>query len=405
MPRRHGRYEFVRPCVQSKRIFADSLMKLSRASLLILALAAAACERDTADPLIECPVWSSCTDALAIEVTLMRGVFTGDNAARFDPGDSVQVRVTVTNRASVPSDSLEIYYGGPAFATWGGKIYPLQLQPGQRVEYVDTLVFATYNFGEPADLEFEVLRYFTSSLVPAKVSGTTNFPVVTSGYRLEVITPPPPLVLFEDDGRTHTGSRLRYSQPNQVGVRVHNPYQAPIRGLTLGICVWENDECFQQFEQLVPDTLHTSQQVDVAFDFNLPPDTYYRWYRERPFYLSLCGEDAFMGRGCQLLPILVGANYEAECDVATITPGVPVTDDVAECGDVNDRGSAFRFTAQAGQRYRAVVISGNGQAFLSAAHGVRELPLPAEIPIPVSGTYYLVVRHTEPVVVRLDQLN
>jgi hypothetical protein len=321
------------------------------------------------------------------------------------PGDSILVRITIENRANITSDSLEVYYsahGVTGHQTLG--TVPLVLAAGERLVRTDTFVVGGYTFGEPSDLRFDVLRYFTSTTIPHVRTGVMSFPVASSGYQLDIVVPPGPVISFAHGDHSHVGWRVRHKQPIGLGVTISNPFQLPLPPIDLTVCVIDLDHCFLQFETSGSDNLAPGSSSHASVE--LVMDTrgqYFDWWRQRVLFFRLCGELVFGGGACQSMPVLLVADFEAECAVLSISAGTVVEDLQPECG-VHDRGSAYRFNGSAGERYRVEVVAGSGVAFLSDEFGIPEdASAPQEITITTSGVYYVIVRHAGPISFRLQR--
>jgi hypothetical protein len=95
---------------------------------------------------------------------------------------------------------------------------------------------------------------------------------------------------------------------------------------------------------------------------------------------------------CDHAHIQVVANFEKDCAVDSAVVGVSTMDAMPDCGRPKD-GSAYRFTARAGERYR--VSSPDAVVFIAPQNGVPDfLTRPREVTIPADGTYYVVLLHS-----------
>jgi hypothetical protein len=386
--------------------------------LMFVVCLIAACDSDSAGPLLNCDLWRSCPGALVIKTEVVEGKFSRQRPDIYMPGDSILARISIQNRANVESDSLQIAYEGNGFAGYtilgesngpeGWKIDPVFLRAGETRVVVDTFVVGGYTFDGPTRLSFYVWGKSASDWVEPVVTGQRDFPIATSGYEFEVVSPPPGTSESVQLGsRALFATRIRHRTDTGVLIRVSNPFQLPLDPIRAGHCFWDGDHCYvSESAAFAMPKLEPGREAYVEYIFNFDTQGHYhRWWSKTFTELGVCAQDGFNGGQCVRMPIVVTANFEADCTVTTMPQGVEVNDAVPDCGHWKD-GSAYRFEAKKGDRYRVTLLSGGSAAFLSPVDGIGQLdPKLTELLIPHDGTYYVAVLHQGVVRFRLDQVS
>ena len=370
------------------------LFPLRSLGLILVSCAVAACDSDPAAPLIECTSWDSCAGGLVATTEVVDTAFDHARGTKYLPGDSMLLRIRVENRASIRTDSIVVSHGA---AGLGEPRYspPFVLAPREVREIVDTAIVA-FTFGEVPEMKLEAWRYWPepySDLVITR-RGTSTLPIARSGFSFDLQSLPGPYVTYEYFGLTRTGSRVRHSDTVMLSVRITNIYETDLPPISLAGCVWNQDHCFEPFASTnASPVLIPGMSADVVV--TLVPDAagyYFDWYSQQPFVLGVCADNIFGGMPCEYAHIQVVANFEKDCTVVSAVVGVATTDTMPDCGRRKD-GSAYRFIARAGERYR--VSSPDAVVFIAPQNGVPDfLTRPREVTIPADGTYYVVLLHS-----------
>jgi hypothetical protein len=260
---------------------------------------------------------------------------------------------------------------------------------------------------------------YRDSAVRGLVAGDTVVPVLSSGFELG-LADLPGWIMMEVRGRWDPWVKWRVYEEHGVLVRVSNPYEAPLPPFRL---IWQvapwgptdlEPPASDEVEALTPGVPPgESRDVWVPFTLRRAPDVFFDPNRRRDIlyadfweyqnaFISICRQGwSWLGPGvskdCADFRARILPDFEAECAVIpTIVPGDTITDDTREC---DDTGSAYRFTAHAGERYRvdatpaetspwwqpAFIVDGEGQEYVG--------PRQTELTVWLDGDYYVIVDH------------
>ena len=385
---------------------------MKRFVLFALAAFMAACDNDPAGL-----CGGECPREIIVKYELSAGGFghatASDGSPVWEPGDSLLLRIWVENNTAAATGILEIEIRGHAWRDANGssfyqgdpsyhRIVTAALQPGERRLIEDTLDVAKYTLRTVADINVSVLE--NERPRSAIVIGKTSFPIRSSGFELELLSGPPlvPIVLF---GNTYAGFEVRRSTPTALLMRLSNPYQMPLDSTHFWICMHDIDYCPTSYELAPTPRVAPGAETHVEFIFSANGGQRYDWWTSDETLIRLCPVTASVWSLCRSWAIRLVANFEADCDVQTIVPGVPIYDAIPECPkglpQIDRRGSAFRFAARKGETYRATggfIVSRDGYPRRS---GLGES---SQMTIPVDGTYYVVAVHRDPVTVTLQRV-
>lgn len=384
-----------------------------RNALLIATTTALLSCADSSQPLDICER-VSCADAELVVRTRVTDLAGHTLTAPLAPGDTFLVHRRIENLRTDRTDSLWVALYARRTEEDVGRIYTYsaiervldRLAPREVIEITDTLQVRRFTFTHKYDLRMAI-QAWESPYRSFKVvyDGDRELPVLRSGYQIEIVAIPEQI---------HTGTRqvtqLRHYMRAGALLRIKNPYDLPLDSLRLYVCIFDIDYCAVNDSSAVVPRVAAGGETYFDFDFvvdtrNSPRD----WWGRFDAGLAFCGEH-ILGGQCASVPVRVLANFEEVCDVVTITPGVLYTDSVPECPAMQplerfDRGSAFRFQARSGERYRVEFV-GNGPSsqYFSNGDGVMETTSPmTEISIQHDGTYYLAMSHRFPVHFRLSR--
>jgi hypothetical protein len=367
------------------------LFGLRSVGLILVSCAVATCDSDPAAPLIDCTSWESCSGGLVATTEVIDTAFDHARGTKYLPGDSMLLRIRVENRASIPTDSIVISHtaaglGEPRYSA------PFVLAPREVREIVDTAI-VTFTFGEVPEMKFEARRSSSDFDIAIARRGTTTLNIARSGFSFDMQNLPGPYVTFHYHGLPRTGSQVRHSDTVMLSVRITNIFETNLPPISLAGCLWNQDHCFEQFESTnASPVLIPGMSADVTM--TIVPDAaeyYFDWYSQQNFSLGVCAETILARMPCDGALIHVVANFEKDCAVDSAVVGVSTTDAMPDCGRRKD-GSAYRFTARAGERYR--VSSPDAVVFIAPENGVPDfLTRPREVTIPADGTYYVVLLH------------
>lgn len=372
--------------------------------ILVLSVLAACDAGPVAPPPVECTSWDTCTGGLIATTEVIDTAFDHPRGTKYVPGDTMLLRIRVENRASIPTDSIVVSYGA---AGLGEMRYspPFVLAPRQMREIVDTAV-VTFTFGEAPEMQFAAWRYSPSPHfdVPVTRRGTTTLDIARSGFSFDLQPLPGPPVTFEYFGATRAGVRVRHGDSVMLSTRITNIHETNLPPIALAGCVWMQDHCFERFGSTeASPVLKPGASADVTT--TIVPDAagvYFDWYSQQYFAIDVCAGEMFVGMPCESVHIQVVANFERDCDIGSAVAGFVTVDAVPDCG-MRKEGSAYRFTARQGERYR--VSSPDAVVFIAPRDGVPNfLTRPREVDIPADGTYYVVLLHTAPASFLLERI-
>lgn len=380
-----------------------------RRLILLILLHVAACDSDpAAPPLVECTTWENCAGGLIATTEVIDTAFGHAPATKYQPGDTMLLRIRLENRASIPTDSIVLSYSAAGLRDERFSP-PFVLAPREVREIVDTAI-VTFTFGEPAELQFDAWRYSPAPYFDVAVAarGTTSLEIARSGFSFDLQALAGPQVTFEYLGQTRSGVRVRHGDTIVISARIMNVYDADLPPISLAGCLWSGDHCFEPFTSTDASIVLTpGASADVSI--KLVPDAdgvYFDWYARQNFALDICAQEMFSGMPCESAHIQVVPNFEHDCSVGTAVVGVLTLDAMPDCG-LREDGSAYRFSAREGERYS--VSSPDAVVFLAPHDGVPDfLTRPREITIPADGIYYVVLLHTSPahfILERIDQGN
>ena len=384
--------------------------------LSAVALVLTACA-DTAAPVCVVEACESADVALDIQVVpdSFPHQLSSDHRPIWAPGDTILLRSTIHNYADTATDSLYLQVWVPG---WTPYTYSTASIAGivahSKIVVLDTLVVADLTFSDSAQMNVSVAAGGRGNFryVDAYWTGVKAFPVLSSGYEIE------PIEFSFEKLLVRSGVMAEgIEQPVNVAggalIRYGNPYQVDLPAMPVIVCVWDIDYCPWSDTTSLP-ALKAGQETTVEVPLNLQVGPRWDWYQRAETAVRICPHALFEHKCIDERANLL-ANFDVDCDAITITPGIPVTDTVAECPRVSKlaspqlAGSAFRFTANAGERYRLEQLdaAGNWQAagFIVPSDGMLETdPRVPQLTIPTSGTYYGIVFHSGPVTIRLTKL-
>ena len=385
---------------------------MKRFHLLALAALLLACD---SNPVGLCG--GSCPPELIVKFEVGAGPFghatATDGSPVWEPGDSLLLRIWIENNTATATgdlgievrghawrdtDSYSLFQGNPSYHA----IETAGLQPGERRLIEDTLEVVRFTMRTVADLTFSVNENGTPR--NAVVIGKPSFPIRSSGFDLELLSGPP-LTAIVLHGNTYAGFEVRRSTPIALLMRLSNPYQMPLDSTDFWICMHDIDYCPTEYELDPAPMVAPGAEAHVEFVFTPNGGYRYDWWTSDETSLVLCPVGLSFGPLCRSWAIRLVANFEADCDVQTIVPGVPIYDAIPECPkglpQIDRRGSAFRFAAQKGETYRATggfIVDRDGHPRRS---GLGES---SQMTIPEDGTYYVVAVHRDPVTVTLQRV-
>jgi hypothetical protein len=393
--------------VPPARLYVMTLNSFLRAGLLALAASAlASCDMsDPQSPVVDCTTWDNCEAGLVLHLDVVEGAFRRQNQTRYFPGDSILVRGRLENRTRLLADSILLTIQSAGIV--GPQQYQLDLQPRGSFAFVDTLVVGGFTFDQNTDLKAEVWQEIPPyGFIDLRVTGDAEVDIAKSGYKFEVFPVPGARSTFQYGGWTMTGLRMPHQTTIGIRALVTNTYETDLPPIGMGICFFDFDHCYLQVES--PNKTPVLKPGSTAYiEMELPLDTrgnYFDWWGQRPVALSICARQSYSGDQCASELILLTANYEKDCSVRDATIGAPMTTGAPDCGYLDD-GSAYRFVARAGERYRVSLVSGSGNVFITAADGSPDDRMgPAELTIPRDGTYYVAALHRSGMTFLLEKL-
>jgi hypothetical protein len=380
-----------------------------RRKLLIAAAAALLSCSDTSGPLDICER-ISCANADLVVETRITDLANRPLSEPLAPGDTFLVHRRIENLHTEQTDSLwlALYARRLEDPHLNYTYSPVEraldrLAPRGVLELTDTVQVLRFTFTRKYDLRTVISTWESGrrTLIVINV-GDRELAVVGSGYQIEVVAMPEQV----QTGTTQITQLRHYAKAGAL-LRISNPYDVALDSLRLYVCVFDIDYCaVNESSALVPQVL-PGRETYFDFDFvvdtrNGPRD----WWERFDAGLSFCGESILDGH-CARVPVRILANFEEICDVVTITAGVVYSDADDECPVMQPlerfaRGSAFRFEARAGERYRVEYVKGFGSQHFSDRDGaVATSPSMLEITIPRNGIYYLAIQHRDPVDFRL----
>ena len=371
-----------------------------------------ACSDATAPP---CEAWGGCLPgSLVVRFEILDSVFPAQceraGVAVWGPGDTIAVLRSVENQSDAQVDSFIL----------STRSIPLKdrpvppLGPGERVQFIDTFV-APFTDATEFALRPLVVPFNADTAVRVLVAGDTIVPVLSTGSELG-LAGLPGWLMMEVRGRWDPWVKWRLYVVHQVLVRVSNPYEAPLAPfrLTWQVIPWGPTDlevgAKDEVEALTPEVppgesrdtwipFTLRRGPPYVFDPNARHDILYAdfWEYQNAF-ISICRQGwLFGGPGlsdnCADFRARILPDFEAECTVIpTIVPGDTITDDTRECGDT---GSAYRFTAHAGEHYRVDATPADAThpvAFIVGRDGQEESdPRQTEIAVWLDGDYYVIV--------------
>jgi hypothetical protein len=376
-------------------------------SILIaaLSLALSGCDTDVQEPSIQCTTWAACEGGLVLDLNVADGAFRRSSTTRYVPGDTILLRGRLENRSTLDTDSIQLIFRATGLSGFSPR--SVSLQAGTSYAFVDTVVVAGFTFDAETRISVDAWRFVEPvDYLPLKISGDTQFDIARSGYRFELIPIAgvrSPLVWA---GYSFVGIRIRHQTQIAVMAKVTNVYETDLPPIGMGLCFWDFDNCYAQYESSnKTKVLKPGESTYLEMEF--PLDTkgrYFDWWSQRLVGINICAEHGYMGRQCTMERILIIANYEVDCTVREATIGAPVHSTTHDCGYYDD-GSAYRFTARAGERYRVSRLSGSGSVFITDADGAPNSSFgPMELVIPRDGTYYVAAFHRDPLSFLLERL-
>ncbi len=376
-----------------------------RTCVLFGLLLCAACSDAIAPP---CETWGGCLPgSLVVRVEILDSVFPAHHERAglpvWGPGDTMAFRLSVENQSDVPVDSftLKTGYGPERVDRAFDHIIQLRervvppLGPDERMQFVDTAVIAPETRATELPL---VVRVKTVSAADTalygRLAGDTTVPVLSSGFELG-IAGVPGQVVKQVWGRWDLWAQWRSYDEYTVLLRVSNPYEAPLAPFHLTWCLIDVDYCpvNGEVEALTPE-VPPGESRDVWVPFTLRNTSIRNFWDFAYTVVAICYPRWLRGTcaefNVQLLP-----DFDAECTIPAIVPGDTITDDTHDC---DGSGSAYRFTAQVGERYR--VEATPQVAFIVGPNGKDHYdPMDTEVTIGQDGDYYVILnQRSQPVV-------
>ena len=376
------------------------------APLILALIALPSCDSDVhAPPVIECETWADCDGGLVLTIDIVEGAFGKPAGSKLVRGDSIRLRGRIENRSNLPTDSIVVVMS--ALGIPDIRQHELRLDPGTSYSFVETAVVSDFTFGGESRLSaqahdltdpYEELRI--------RIGGELIIPLARSGYQFEVFPMPGARSTLTFAGWTFHGLRIRHRTPIALRALVTNSYDVDLPPIGMGVCFWDFDHCYIRHESA--DSTPVLQPGSTAYlEMEFELDTqgrYFDWWSQRLLGLSICSERSYSGNQCGSESILIIANYEKDCTVRDAIVGSVMQAVDHDCG-YDDDGSAHRFIARAGERYRLTHLSGSGSMFLTDADGAPDNRFgPREMTIPRDGTYYVVALHRSPQTFLLERL-
>jgi hypothetical protein len=305
----------------------------------------------------------------------------------------------VENQSNVAMDSftLELSFGGyrldaaPAHILQFEQRHVPAIAPNQRIVFVDTAVIAPET--RTTSLAFNRTVAYSSEVdLPPdiRIAGDSIVPVLSTGFELETVVVPNQELLLNAWGNWRLASKVRSNTDWGFVIRIHNPYDVALEPMHLSRCLIDLDYCPRTFtanlESLTP-RVPPAEFRDYDVVFRVVSTDYTWFWNYMDAVVAVCYPLWLRGT-CTYANIRLIPDMEAQCTIPTIQPGVQITDDTADC---DHTGSAYRFLAHAGERYR---VNGSvpGRAFIVDAEGkdLYEDGL-TEMTIPKDGMYYVIL--------------
>jgi hypothetical protein len=320
------------------------------------------------------PELESCTGACAglrLEIDAFRVVLPPGRNTVFNM-DTLQAKISITNRSGVRSDSFAVEITNFIDASAFTMVSPLN--PGQTIHREIEVPYPVFARRERArdSLFVEVYRVgltvpFTYQFHDAAVSQSYAF--IPSTFRLEA------------------PDTLWFPATNQAfHLVINNPSPRPVPADSMWVCVWDIDYCFVgNIETPMFPSVAAGQGVRLPISFNVakPTDRALDW-DDLNFDLVVC-YGGFFGR-CAADSTVSVPRYENFCSVPPLTPGNERTITVTgHCGrgpthgplemaslEVQ-QGRTYRITASASRNF---VIEFRNQARQRMSVGISGLTNP-----------------------------
>ena len=339
-----------------------------------------------------------CTGACALAEVTIRTTITDLDERKLTklihPGDSIIVTTILEN----PTDTV-LRTGNLLVWTNPGDPRDFRyhaipdLVAGSSLEFVDTFPIPRFTFTDTVLVRarFDPGQLSTRPLNVRDI-GQRKIAVHSSGYTYEIVAMPNMMA----DGTV----RMRQFERQGVLLRVHNPFSLPVDSLRFHFCIQDFDACFASEESGEVPRIAPGGEAYFEFTFDVDSEGYWNFWEGGETGMRICGYSLLFNDRCTFNRLELLVNFEGACDVQPIVVGVTMHDADPECpkgrtGRYYLRGSAYRFAAVAGERYR--VQASSTACILPATGGSRSAPCSSEMTIPTSGTYYVVLQHNGPV--------
>lgn len=344
------------PTSQFRHLISRVVAVRSRLLLLCFWLLMAACnDNDPVGPIVPCT--GDCADLL-LQVDSVRVVAPGRRTTVFS-GDTVQVRVFVTNKGAVsPDENTRIYarIGFEDTTITTGLIRPgasavfdasLRLPAITRSSHVrDSALVDLYRINENAVNDYQPLDKAVS---PAYVFAPTTIEL-----------------------RGIPGV-LRYPSTQMAELVIHNRSPRALPADSIEVCVWDIDYCMMDGAKGYMPDVPAGQTAIIPFPITFSTDINVEeeWH---DVFVRACYDRGLTIEACDYARIILRPDYEAFCAVKRLTIGVTLTTTSvgAGCGVVSStiRVVVASFEAVSGRSYN-VTASGFQRVALYTADGVR----------------------------------